>query len=133
MLLINVFIKKINEKREKYKEFYSNFRCTSSQTDMQLNTHTNWLFTKTYNRNIIFFTNFLFFPQKICPVVYIIFFFLLSHLKYFFSAKTLQFNVIYSTTRVFTFHLYDCQETKSNRCNSYCKKFFSREILDSKF
>ena len=34
--------------------------------------------------------------------------FLLSQEKFFFSAKTVQFNVNYSNTCVFTFHLYDC-------------------------
>ena len=46
-----------------------------------------------------------------------IFSFLLPQEKFFFSAKTLQFNLNYSHTRVFTFHLYDCLETESNRCN----------------
>ena len=31
---INVFIKKANEEGEKYKEFYLNFKCSFSQTDM---------------------------------------------------------------------------------------------------
>ena len=46
-----------------------------------------------------------------------IFSFLLPQEKFFFSAKTLQFNLNYSHTRVFTFRLYDCLETESNRCN----------------
>ena len=40
-----------------------------------------------------------------------------SDLYIFFSAKTLQFNLNYSHTRVFAFHLYDCLQTESNRCN----------------
>ena len=51
-----------------------------------------------------------------CPVIYI-FSFLLSQEKFLFLEKTTQFNVNYSNTRVFTFHLYNCQVTKSNRRN----------------
>ena len=48
-----------------------------------------------------------------CPVIYI-FSFLLSQEKFLFSEKTIQFNVNYSNTRVFAFHLYNCQVTKSD-------------------
>ena len=37
--------------------------------------------------------------------------------KSFSSQQTLQLNVYYSNTLVLTFRLYDCQDTKSNRCN----------------
>ena len=43
----------------------------------------------------------------------------MSQEKFFFSAKTLQFNLNYSHTRVYFsagIH-HDCQETKSNTCN----------------
>ena len=37
--------------------------------------------------------------------------------NFFFSAKILQLNVNYSNTIVFTYHLYDSQETESKRWN----------------
>ena len=51
--------------------------------------------------------------------------------KFFCSAKTLQVNVNYSNTLVFTFHfIYDCQEI--NQTGAIKLMFFSTEILDSK-
>ena len=73
------------------------------------------------NRNIVFnFNALILFCHKRSVQLSIYSLVSLVPCKVFFSTKfffNIQFNVNYSNTRVFTFDLYNCQETKSNRCN----------------
>ena len=65
--------------------------------------------------------------------IYIFSFFLYQE-KFNFSAKSLQFNENYSHARVFTLQLYINRTVKKlNQASLIKQKFFSRDILDSKF
>ena len=117
MFLINVFIKKLMKEVKNIKHF------TPIADALFLIRH--WYKYLSININIMVtsfnFIIILIILFSLKKSVQLSIYSLVSCPKKLFStlsAKTLPFNVNYSNTPVFTFHLYNCQVTKSNnRCN----------------